>query len=96
MMRVESAPLPGTAKGDGWMVGWHRVADDDGSTVAYCPDAATAQAFLRAEEIRRLLQDVLDAADQRVLIEHGAGRECSLCDVLRDTRAFLHGREETP
>jgi hypothetical protein len=49
-MRVEPVP-------EGSMVGWHRVADDDGSTVAYCPDATTAEGFLRAEEIRHYLVD---------------------------------------
>ena len=39
------------------VAGWYRVADDDCSTIAYCPDAATADAFLRSEEIRRHLID---------------------------------------
>lgn len=46
-MRVEPAHKP--------LEGWHRVADTDGSTVAYTPDIVTAEAFMQAEDTRRYL-----------------------------------------
>lgn len=55
---------------------------------------ALGEVCAERDEARRLLRDVLEAAEQRTLIEHGGGCECSLCDALRDTRAFLGGRGE--
>lgn len=37
------------------MQGWHRVVDEAGSTIAYVPDRATAEAFIHAVEIREYL-----------------------------------------
>lgn len=45
-MRVEPHPP---------LEGWFRIVDAGGSTVAYTPDAATAEAFMQSEEIRRYL-----------------------------------------
>ena len=57
-MKIEQVRRPQSpAKREGWLRGWYRVAEDDGSTVAYCPDVATANMIIEAAEIRQYLID---------------------------------------
>lgn len=57
-MRVEKVhQAEGAAQREHWLVGWHRVVEDDGSTVAYCPDVVTANMIIQAEKTRHYLID---------------------------------------
>lgn len=52
--RVEESRLS-PAERENWLRGWFRVVEDDGSTVAYCPDAATARLVIDRFKMRRYL-----------------------------------------
>ncbi len=44
--RVKKSRLS-LAERENQLCGWYRIAKDDGSTVAYCPDAATVQQIVQ-------------------------------------------------
>lgn len=53
-MTIEQANEPSSpAERERWLKGWYRVAAEDGSTVAYCPDRATAVLIAEALEARK-------------------------------------------
>ena len=43
------------------MSSWHRVAEDDGSTVAYVPDIVTAQQVIEAERLWAVNAELVEA-----------------------------------
>jgi len=55
VMRIERVEKLSTTEQENWLCGWYRIAEDDGSTVAYCPDAATARLVIDGFEMRRYL-----------------------------------------
>ena len=56
------------------MSSWHRVAEDDGSTVAYVPDAATAQQVIETERLRAVNAELVETLKQcqaRLFVHEG-------------------------
>lgn len=53
-VKIDRAKEPiSPAEREHWLRGWYRVAEDDGSTVAYCPDLVTARVIAKTLEKRK-------------------------------------------
>ena len=54
---------------------WHRIADEDGSTIAYCPDIVTAREIAAVPDMLSTLEFLLEdentkfCGDTRIIIE---------------------------
>ena len=56
------------------MSAWHRVTEDDGSTVAYVPDIVTAQQVIETERLRAVNAELVEVCKEAKSLLEGLDR----------------------